>query len=48
MGNQLKLKSLGALGALVEDIDLCQVTPDQLNALKHAFASRGVVFENRT
>lgn len=44
MGNQLKLKSLGALGALVEDIDLCQVTPDQLNALKHAFAEHEVLF----
>jgi len=44
MGEQLKLKSLGAVGALVEDIDLSQVTPDQLNALKRAFADHEVLF----
>ena len=44
MGEQLKLKSLGAVGALVEDINLSQVTPDQLSALRQAFADHEVLF----
>jgi len=44
MGERIKLKSLGAVGARVEDINLSQVTPDQLNALKQAFADHEVLF----
>ena len=39
MSGDLKITSKGALGALVEGVDLTQVTPEQMGALEQAFAA---------
>lgn len=44
MSEQLTITSMGALGAKVEGVDLCQVTPEQLAQLKQAFADYEVLF----
>ena len=44
MSNTLQITSQGALGALVKNIDLAQVTDDQLQQLRQAFAEHEVLF----
>ena len=44
MSNTLQITSQGALGALVKNIDLAQVTYDQLQQLRQAFAEHEVLF----
>ena len=49
MSGDLKITSKGALGALVEGVDLTQVTPEQMGALEQAFAQHEVLFfENQS
>ena len=44
MSNALQISSQGALGALVKNVDLAQVTDDQLQQLRLAFAEHEVLF----
>ena len=44
MSGDLKITSKGALGALVEGVDLSQVTPQQMGELAQAFADHEVLF----
>ena len=44
MSGDLKITSKGALGALVEGVDLAQVTPQQMVELEQAYADHEVLF----
>ena len=44
MSGDLKITSKGAVGALVEGVDLGQVTPQQMGELEQAFADHEVLF----
>jgi taurine dioxygenase len=44
VGHSLSIASTGAVGALVENIDLAQVTPGQILELQQAFADHEVLF----
>ena len=49
MSKALRITSKGALGCLVEDIDLAQVSDEQMQLLKAAFAEHEVLFfENQS
>jgi len=49
MSKALQMTSKGALGCLVKDIDLAQVSDEQLQQLKAAFAEHEVLFfENQS
>ena len=49
MSKAPRITSKGALGCLVEDIDLAQVSDEQMQLLKAAFAEHEVLFfENQS